>query len=395
MELQRAVLLAGLLVEVASKSSESVGQQPECCVDLVDVNTTCPSTSPCGPGCYRHRNEDGSISCVRCRNGTYHGSECRGRTSLPGRPAAPPTGPAWPASRRGASSPSSGGTAAGWGTHFPVNRSTGTPGRPDFGGPQVAASLFLGTFFISSGLILSVAGFFYLKRTSKLPKVFYGRNKAPALQPGEAVSNQKDGLSAPVSWASVLGATCTSHCAFSPFQGCYDSPATVLSAEAALCQTRAAFGQGHRPHCHLLGGGPGQQRLTQGPTHNSAHRLGESPAHRGQVWTWPLAQLDRLPATDAQLEPAQLLEGASSHPTAAQCNGGGGAPEAGSRAWPCGVWAPQERQGLLGFSVLGKAGSSATLPIRAHSGQTSPAPPGQSASWPPRPDGVRTRGGGA
>uniref|UniRef100_A0A667HI03 TNFR-Cys domain-containing protein n=1 Tax=Lynx canadensis TaxID=61383 RepID=A0A667HI03_LYNCA len=308
MELQRAVLLAGLLVEVASKSSESVGQQPECCVDLVDVNTTCPSTSPCGPGCYRHRNEDGSISCVRCRNGTYHGSECRGRTSLPGRPAAPPTGPAWPASRRGASSPSSGGTAAGWGTHFPVNRSTGTPGRPDFGGPQVAASLFLGTFFISSGLILSVAGFFYLKRTSKLPKVFYGRNKAPALQPGEAVSNQKDGLSAPVSWASVLGATCTSHCAFSPFQGCYDSPATVLSAEAALCQTRAAFGQGHRPHCHLLGGGPGQQRLTQGPTHNSAHRLGESPAHRGQVWTWPLAQLDRLPATDAQLEPAQLLE---------------------------------------------------------------------------------------
>ncbi|XP_044890827.1 uncharacterized protein C1orf159 isoform X2 [Felis catus] len=205
MELQRAVLLAGLLVEVASKSSESVGQQPECCVDLVDVNTTCQSTSPCGPGCYRHRNEDGSISCVRCRNGTYHGSECRGRTSLPGRPAAPPTGPAWPASRRGASSPSSGGTAAGWGTHFPVNRSTGTPGRPDFGGPQVAASLFLGTFFISSGLILSVAGFFYLKRTSKLPKVFYGRNKAPALQPGEAVSNQKDGLSAPVSWASGWG----------------------------------------------------------------------------------------------------------------------------------------------------------------------------------------------
>uniref|UniRef100_A0A8C8XWY4 Uncharacterized protein n=1 Tax=Panthera leo TaxID=9689 RepID=A0A8C8XWY4_PANLE len=228
MELQRAVLLAGLLVEVASKSSESAGQQPECCVDLVDVNTTCQSTSPCGPGCYRHRNEDGSISCVRCRNGTYHGSECRGRTSLPSRPAAPPTGPAWPASRRGASSPSSGGTATGWGTHFPVNRSTGTPGRPDFGGPQVAASLFLGTFFISSGLILSVAGFFYLKRTSKLPKVFYGRNKAPALQPGEAVSNQKDGLSAPVSWASVLGAACTSHCAFSPFQGCYDSPATVL-----------------------------------------------------------------------------------------------------------------------------------------------------------------------
>lgn len=41
----------------------------------------------------------------------------------------------------------------------------------------MAASLFLGTLFISSGLILSVAGFFYLKRTSKLPKVFYGGSK--------------------------------------------------------------------------------------------------------------------------------------------------------------------------------------------------------------------------
>ena len=41
----------------------------------------------------------------------------------------------------------------------------------------MAASLFLGTFLISSGLILSVAAFFYLKRASKLPDVFYGRNK--------------------------------------------------------------------------------------------------------------------------------------------------------------------------------------------------------------------------
>ncbi|XP_029802882.1 uncharacterized protein C1orf159 homolog isoform X1 [Suricata suricatta] len=182
MALQRAVLLAGLLVEVASKSSESMGQQPECCVDLVDVNTTCRGTSPCGPGCYRHWDEDGSVSCVRCGNGTHRSSECRGR------PAAPPTGPSGPAAHRGATPPSSGGTVTGWGTQFPVNRSTGTPGRPNFEGPRVAASLFLGTFFISSGLILSVAGFFYLKRTSKLPKVFYGRNKAPALQPGEAAA---------------------------------------------------------------------------------------------------------------------------------------------------------------------------------------------------------------
>ncbi|XP_070330210.1 uncharacterized protein C1orf159 homolog isoform X3 [Odocoileus virginianus] len=132
MALQRAVLLAGLLVEVASRSSGTAGQQPECCVDAGDINATCPGTSLCGPGCYGHPAEDGSVSCIQCRNGTHNSSECRGR------------------------------------------------------GPQVAASLFLGTFLISSGLILSVAAFFYLKRASKLPKVFYGRNRAPALQPGEA-----------------------------------------------------------------------------------------------------------------------------------------------------------------------------------------------------------------
>lgn len=35
-----------------------------------------------------------------------------------------------------------------------------------------------------------------------------------------------------------------------------------FSAEAALRQAGAALGQGRGPHCHLLGGGPGQQRLT-------------------------------------------------------------------------------------------------------------------------------------
>ncbi|XP_040501517.1 uncharacterized protein C1orf159 homolog isoform X6 [Ursus maritimus] len=137
MALQRAVLLAGLLVEVASKSSESVGQQAECCVDVVDVNTTCGGTSLCGPGCYRHRNEDGSVSCIRCGNGTY-GSECGGR------PAAPPTTPTWPASHRGATSPSSAGTVAGWGAQFPVNRSTGTPGQPNLdAGPSAEGVLDL------------------------------------------------------------------------------------------------------------------------------------------------------------------------------------------------------------------------------------------------------------
>nr|XP_054956088.1 uncharacterized protein C1orf159 homolog isoform X4 [Pan paniscus] len=134
-------------------------QLPECCVDVVGVNASCPGASLCGPGCYRRWNADGSASCVRCGNGTlpaYNGSECR--------------------------------SFAGRGAPFPMNRSSGTPGRPHPGALRVAASLFLGTFFISSGLILSVAGFFYLKRSSKLPRVCYRRNKAPALQPGEAAA---------------------------------------------------------------------------------------------------------------------------------------------------------------------------------------------------------------
>ncbi|XP_051029794.1 uncharacterized protein C1orf159 homolog isoform X3 [Phodopus roborovskii] len=112
-----------------------------------------------GQGCYRHWNADGSASCVRCWNGTfptYNGSECRILT--------------------------------GRGMQFPMNRSTGTPGQPHIGGPHVAASLFLGTLFISTGLILSVAGFFYLKRSSKLPEVFYRRDRAPVLQPGETAA---------------------------------------------------------------------------------------------------------------------------------------------------------------------------------------------------------------
>ncbi|XP_022454014.1 LOW QUALITY PROTEIN: uncharacterized protein C1orf159 homolog [Delphinapterus leucas] len=144
------------LGQVMTCRSITEGQQPKCCVDVVDTNATCPGTNLCGPGCYGHRAEDGTVSCIRCRNGTHNSSECRG--------------------------------FAARGAHFPMNRSTGMPGRPSFGGPQVAASLFLGTFLISSGLILSVAAFFYLKRASKLPDVFYGRNKAPSLQPGEAAA---------------------------------------------------------------------------------------------------------------------------------------------------------------------------------------------------------------
>ncbi|XP_006871819.1 PREDICTED: uncharacterized protein C1orf159 homolog [Chrysochloris asiatica] len=161
MALPHVFLLAGVLVEVTSTSTESVVQQPECCVEVADVNATCPGTSLCGPGCYRHRAEDGSVSCLQCRNATYpatatNSSECRS-----------------PSSRA---------------DPFPTNKSTGTPGLPGPEGSRVVASLFLGTLFISSGLILSVTMFFYLKRTSKLSNICYRRNEAPALQPSEAAA---------------------------------------------------------------------------------------------------------------------------------------------------------------------------------------------------------------
>ncbi|XP_066522424.1 uncharacterized protein C1orf159 homolog isoform X2 [Hoplias malabaricus] len=55
----------------------------------------------------------------------------------------------------------------------------------NIGGPGVAASVLLGTLLISLFLILSVASFFYLKRSNRLPGVFYKRNKAFIFQPSE------------------------------------------------------------------------------------------------------------------------------------------------------------------------------------------------------------------
>uniref|UniRef100_A0A7N4PJY9 Uncharacterized protein n=1 Tax=Sarcophilus harrisii TaxID=9305 RepID=A0A7N4PJY9_SARHA len=134
----------------------------ECCTDVMDVNVSCPGTDQCASGCYRRWNEDGSSSCVRCRNETLavtgaYVVECR---SLGNKEI-----------------------------NFTSYRTTVTPLLQNLGGPQVAVSLFLGTFFISSCLILSIALFFYFKRSSKLPHFFYRRNKASVLQPGETVSN--------------------------------------------------------------------------------------------------------------------------------------------------------------------------------------------------------------
>ncbi|XP_039583766.1 uncharacterized protein C1orf159 homolog isoform X1 [Passer montanus] len=160
MEVPFVLLLTRLVAEVAGKSTENSVPDPECCVETLDSNSSCPVPQQCSPGCYRRWNEDGSSSCIRCRNeslGSPSGhnlSECR----------------------------SSGGR--GLSSH--LNGST--PLIQNLGGPEVAASLILGTFFLSLFLILSVASFFYLKRANRLPKVFYRRNKASVLQPSETAS---------------------------------------------------------------------------------------------------------------------------------------------------------------------------------------------------------------
>ncbi|KAG9482211.1 hypothetical protein GDO78_011095 [Eleutherodactylus coqui] len=69
-----------------------------------------------------------------------------------------------------------------------LNIST-TPSVPHhLSNPGMAASLLLGTLFISLFLVLSVASFFYLKRSHMLPEIFYRRNKASILQPSEVAS---------------------------------------------------------------------------------------------------------------------------------------------------------------------------------------------------------------
>ncbi|XP_024998439.2 uncharacterized protein C1orf159 homolog isoform X2 [Gallus gallus] len=141
--------------------TEQLVSETECCVDMLESNSSCPVANQCSPGCYRRWNEDGSSSCIKCKNETlpvasvYNLTDCRNSIR---------------------------------GMNFQMNISTVTPFIQNIGGPEVAASLILGTFFISLFLILSVASFFYLKRANKLPNVFYRRNKASVLQPSETAS---------------------------------------------------------------------------------------------------------------------------------------------------------------------------------------------------------------
>ncbi|XP_019478027.1 uncharacterized protein C1orf159 homolog isoform X3 [Meleagris gallopavo] len=83
MEVPYILLLTRLVAEVASKSTESSVSETECCVDMLESNSSCPIANQCSPGCYRRWNEDGSSSCIKCKNETlpvatvYNLSDCR------------------------------------------------------------------------------------------------------------------------------------------------------------------------------------------------------------------------------------------------------------------------------------------------------------------------------
>lgn len=70
------------------------------------------------------------------------------------------------------------------------------------GGPGVTASLLLGTMLISLFLILSVASFFYLKRSNRLPNIFYRRNKGNSCATLGVFPRQ--------TWITKLHGTCSS-----------------------------------------------------------------------------------------------------------------------------------------------------------------------------------------
>ncbi|XP_041427338.1 uncharacterized protein C1orf159 isoform X2 [Xenopus laevis] len=155
-----AIFLGRFLADTVGISVSSVVY--DCCSER-DLNGSCPISHQCSPGCYRLWSEDGSSTCIKCKNETSLGSkvipnvsECRNFSSSA--------------------------------LDINLNASSSPPVPHNLGSPGIAASLLLGILVISLFLILSVASFFYLKRSRKLCEMFYKRNKAFIFQPSEMAS---------------------------------------------------------------------------------------------------------------------------------------------------------------------------------------------------------------
>uniref|UniRef100_A0A3P8T7E8 Si:ch211-157b11.12 n=1 Tax=Amphiprion percula TaxID=161767 RepID=A0A3P8T7E8_AMPPE len=125
----------------------------ECCGEKQRANNSCSNDTHCEPGCFMRVLENSNTVCIFCDSAAAdleNITVCTYNYTLERK-----------------------------------NHTTVTTVIPKIGGPGVAASLLLGTLLISLFLILSVASFFYLKRSNRLPSIFYRRNKAFIFQPSE------------------------------------------------------------------------------------------------------------------------------------------------------------------------------------------------------------------
>ncbi|KAM9299180.1 uncharacterized protein C1orf159 homolog [Gastrophryne carolinensis] len=153
------ILLGRLVVDSAGEAVNCLVS--DCCSERLLLNSSCPIDQKCRPGCFQIWTSNGSISCIKCPNdiiqeATYNITECANITTQA--------------------------------LEIHMNVST-TPSIPHhLSNPGIAASLLLGILLISLFLVLSVASFFYLKRSHVLPEIFYRRNKAAILQPSEMAS---------------------------------------------------------------------------------------------------------------------------------------------------------------------------------------------------------------
>ncbi|KAM9361285.1 uncharacterized protein C1orf159 homolog, partial [Symphorus nematophorus] len=125
------------------------------CGEKQKVNNSCSNDTHCEPGCFLRVLENSNTVCIFCDSAAVDLENITACTYN------------YTVERK--------------------NHTTVTTVIPKIGGPGVAASLLLGTLLISLFLILSVASFFYLKRSNRLPSIFYRRNKAFIFQPSETI----------------------------------------------------------------------------------------------------------------------------------------------------------------------------------------------------------------
>ncbi|CAL8257198.1 unnamed protein product [Boreogadus saida] len=157
MALTSLLVLAATAILIKPETPVTKALHPntlQCCGEKQRANTSCSNDTLCEPGCYLRFLENTNTVCIYCDPSAVDLENS---------------------------------TACSYNyTEERKNLTTVTTVIPKIGGPGVAASLLLGTLLISLFLILSVASFFYLKRSHRLPNIFYRHNKALSIfQPSE------------------------------------------------------------------------------------------------------------------------------------------------------------------------------------------------------------------